>query len=54
MNEWGFEIKTSMDIKWPKRGWVANGLDLESDLEAQPCETGQMDTFLSKTIKNPD
>ena len=35
---WGSEIQPSMDFKMFKRGWAANGLDLEWDLllEAQP------------------
>ena len=32
--QWGSEILTSMDFKWSKRGWVANGMDFERDLKS--------------------
>ena len=41
--EWGSEIKTSLNFKWSKRGWVANYLDFKWDLECW-----------SPTIWNPD
>ena len=31
--QWGSEIWTSLDFEWSKRGWVANGPDLERDLK---------------------
>ena len=40
---WGSEIQTSLDFDWSKRGWVANGLNLEWDLK-----------FRSPTVWNPD
>ena len=32
--QWGSEIWTSLDFKWSKRCWVANGLDFEWDLKS--------------------
>ena len=34
--QWESEIHTSLYFEWSKRGLVANGLDFEWDLEAQP------------------
>ena len=31
--QWGSETRTSLDFKWSKKGWVANGLDFEWDLK---------------------
>ena len=31
----GSEIQTNLDFEWPKRGWVANGPDLEWDLKSK-------------------
>ena len=36
--QWGSEIRTSLDLEWSKRGWVANSPDLEWDPEAQPFD----------------
>ena len=33
MIQWGFEIQTSLDFEWSKRGCVANGQDFEWDRE---------------------
>ena len=41
--QWRSGIRPSLDFKWPKRGWEANGLDFEWDLK-----------FESPTIWNPD
>ena len=41
--QWGSEIRTRLDFKWSKRGWVANGVNFEWDLK-----------FGSSTIRNPD
>ena len=30
----GSEIQTSLDSKWPKRGWVANGPDFKWNLKS--------------------
>ena len=43
--QWGSEIQTSLDSKWSKKVWVANGLDFKLDLNS-----GQVATILSKTI----
>ena len=32
--QWGSEIRTSLDFKWLKRGWVANGLNFKLDLKS--------------------
>ena len=32
--QWGSEIWPSLGFEWSKRGWVANGLDLEWDLNS--------------------
>ena len=32
--QWGSEIQTCLDLKWSKRGWFANGPDLEWDLKS--------------------
>ena len=32
--QWGSEIRTSLDFKWSKRGWVANGPDFEWGLKS--------------------
>ena len=31
----GYEIQTSLDFEWLKRGWVANGLDFKRDLKSR-------------------
>ena len=33
--QWGFEIWTSLDFKWSKRGWIVNGPDFEWDLKSR-------------------
>ena len=42
--QWGSEIQPSLDFKWSKRGWVANGLNFKWDLKSR-----QMAAILSKT-----
>ena len=54
---WGFEIRTSFNFEWSKRGWFADGLDLEWDLKSRKpnhFKLRQMAAILSKNILNPD
>ena len=50
--QWGFEIRTSLDFEWSKRGRVANGQDFEWDLKSQDFEwdlkSRQMAPFCQK------
>ena len=52
--QWGSEIWTSLDFKWSKIGWVANGLDFDWDLKfgspSNHLKSEQMGAILSKTI----
>ena len=34
--QWGSEIRTSLDLEWYKRGKFVNGLDFDSDPDAEP------------------
>ena len=34
LKKWQSQILTSLDFKWLKRDWVANGLDFEWDLKS--------------------
>ena len=43
--QWGSEIQTSLDSEWSKRGWVANGPDLQHDLK-----TGKPNHLKSRKI----
>ena len=54
--EWGSEIPTSLDFEWSKRGWVANGPDLNGiwNLEAQLFEIWTNGCHFFKTIWNLD
>ena len=32
--QWGSKSRTRLDLKWSKRGWVANGTDFEWGLKS--------------------
>ena len=50
---WRSEIRPSLDSKWSKRGWVANGLDFEWNLKSRSdLKSGQMAAILSKNHLN--
>ena len=56
MEQWGSEIRTSLNIEWAKE--VGLQMDLISNgiwnLEAQPFESWQIAAILSKNIWNLD
>ena len=43
--QWGSEIWTSLDFKWSKRGWVANGLDFKWDLKSGSSAIWSLDKW---------
>ena len=51
--QWGSEIQTSLDLKWLKRGWVANGQDLELAMKSVSPNIWNLDKlqpFCQKTF----
>ena len=55
--QWGFEIRPILDFEWSKRGWIANALDLKSQIwnpEAQPWNQDERQLFCQHPSKSPD
>ena len=55
--QWGSDIHpVGLDFEWLKRGWFANGSDLNEiwNLGAQPLKSRLVAAVWSKTVWNPD
>ena len=48
--QWGSEIWTSLDFNSSKRGWVANGPNLEWDLKSQRPTSSLINILLNPNL----